>query len=196
MLLFSAFSHRIKVPHVAVLVALWLALAGFVLPKTSGTRSASAQQSGPPKKPAWPEPPEQLDPVAKYDKAVFEKPVPSDQLAFLNHSAGSASNDAMRDKQFRKRSVIPGCMFHYGWDMPRPDAFEMVLKGSTLPVRIREGRYVMVSGRSGPYLSGRGFIRVDMQDGIVLGGFYFHPTNGEPTPSVTVFSRQMKTPSV
>jgi uncharacterized protein YecT (DUF1311 family) len=76
--------------------------------------------------------------------------------------------------------------------MPLPDALEMVLKGSTLPVRIRDGRYVMVSGRSGPYLMGRGFIWVDMQEGVVLGGFYFHPTNGEPTPSVTVFSRQIK----
>jgi uncharacterized protein YecT (DUF1311 family) len=76
--------------------------------------------------------------------------------------------------------------------MPLPDALEMVLKGSTLPVRIRDGRYEMVSGRSGPYLMGRGFIWVDMQGGVVLGGFYFHPTNGEPTPSVTVFSRQIK----
>ena len=30
-----------------------------------------------------------------------------------------------------------------------------------------------------------------MQEGIGLGGFYFHPTNGEPTPSVNVFSRQV-----
>jgi hypothetical protein len=30
-----------------------------------------------------------------------------------------------------------------------------------------------------------------MQDGIGLGGFYFHPTNGEPTPAVNVFSKQV-----
>jgi uncharacterized protein YecT (DUF1311 family) len=93
-------------------------------------------------------------------------------------------------------SAISDCMFHYGWDMPLPDALEMVLKGSPQPVRIRDGRYVMVSGRSGPYLMGRGFIWIDVQDGIVLGGFYFHPTNGEPTPSVTVFSRQVKEESL
>ena len=30
-----------------------------------------------------------------------------------------------------------------------------------------------------------------MQEGIGLGAFYFHPTNGEPTPVVNVFSRQV-----
>jgi len=83
-------------------------------------------------------------------------------------------------------------MFHYGWDMPLADALEKVLTGSPLPVQIRDGRYVMVSGRSGPYLSGRGFMWIDRQDGIALGGFYFHPTNGEPTPTVTIFSKQVK----
>jgi hypothetical protein len=75
--------------------------------------------------------------------------------------------------------------------MPLIDALEMVIKGSSIPVRIRDGRYVTVSGHSGPYLGGRGFIWIDLQDGIVLGGFYFHPTNGEPTPTVNVFSRQV-----
>lgn len=31
-----------------------------------------------------------------------------------------------------------------------------------------------------------------MQDGVALGGFYSHPTNGEPTPTVAVFSRQVQ----
>jgi len=89
-------------------------------------------------------------------------------------------------------SVIPDCMFHYGWDMPLADALEKVLNGSPLPVQIRDGRYVVVSGRSGPYLAGRGFIWIDLQDGIALGGFYFHPTNGEPTPTVNIFSKQVQ----
>jgi uncharacterized protein YecT (DUF1311 family) len=68
-----------------------------------------------------------------------------------------ASKDLIRNKQIRKlmHSVIPDCIFHYGWDMPLSDALEMVLKGSPLPVRIRDGRYLLVSGRSGPYLAGR-----------------------------------------
>jgi hypothetical protein len=132
-------------------------------------------------------------PVSKYDKDLFQNPIPGDQLTFLNQFAGATSNDVVRDKQFRKlvRSAIPDCMFHYGRDMPLIDALEMVIKGSSIPVRIRDGRYLTVSGHSGPYLGGRGFIWIDLQDGIVLGGFYFHPTNGEPTPTVNVFSRQV-----
>jgi uncharacterized protein YecT (DUF1311 family) len=109
-----------------------------------------------------------------------------------------ASKDLVRDKQFRKlmNSIIPDCMFHYGWDMPLPGALDLVFKGSPLPVQIRDGRYVTVSGRSGPYLAGKGFIWIDLQDGIALGGFYFHPTNGEPTPSVNIFSRQVKEESL
>lgn len=90
------------------------------------------------------------------------------------------------------RSVIPDCVFHYGRDMPFVDALDMVLKGSPEPVRIRDGRYLLVSGRMGPYLGGRGFLWIDLQDGMAAGGFYFHPTNGEPTPTVNIFSKQVK----
>jgi len=125
---------------------------------------------------------------------VFQKPIPRDQLSFLTQSAGTPSKDLWRDKQFRKlmNSVVPDCVFHYGRDMSFMDALDMVLKGSPLPVQIRDGRYVVVAGRSGPYLAGRGFIWLDLQDGIGVGGFYFRPTNGEPTPTVNIFSRQVK----
>ena len=83
-------------------------------------------------------------------------------------------------------------MFHYGHDMALAEAMDAVIKGSPQPVQIRDGRYLMVSGLKGPYLAGRGFIWMDLQDGISLGGFYFHPTNGEPTPTVNIFSRQVK----
>lgn len=133
-------------------------------------------------------------PASNFDKAIFQKPIPSDQLAFLNQFDGAPSSDLVRDKQFRKliHSVLPDCIFHYGWDMHLSDALDLVLKGSPLPVRIRDGRYLTVSGRSGPYLAGRGFIWIDLQDGIALGGFYFHPTNGEPSPTVNIFSKQVK----
>ena len=133
-------------------------------------------------------------PAPLYDKAIFHNPIPSDQLAFLNHFEGVASKELVRDKQYRKlmHSVILDCMFHYGWDMPLAEALEKVLTGSPRPVQIQDKRYVIVSGRSGPYLQGRGFMWIDMQDGSALGGFYFHPTNGEPTPTVTIFSKQVK----
>jgi uncharacterized protein YecT (DUF1311 family) len=137
-------------------------------------------------------------PLPSYDKAIFQKPIPSGQLLFLNHYAGAASGDVIRDKQYRKlmHSVIPDCMFHYGWDIMLADALEKVIAGSTIPVQVRDNRYVVISGRSGPYLGGRGFMWIDTQEGIALGGFYFHPTNGEPTPTVTVFSRQIKAPAI
>jgi uncharacterized protein YecT (DUF1311 family) len=131
---------------------------------------------------------------SNYDKSIFQQPIPSDQLTFLNQLSSSSSGDAFKDKQYHKLMgrVIPNCMFHYGKDMGLSDALDAVLKGSPDPVQIRDGRYVMISGEKGPYLAGRGFMWIDMQDGIALGGFYFHPTNGEPTPTVAVFSKQVK----
>jgi len=147
----------------------------------------------PPDAAAEPQPQETQPPVLKYDKAIFQNPIPSEQLAFLYHFAGIPANDVVRDKQYRRlmHSVLPDCTFHYGWDMSPSDAFEKVLTGSPLPVQIRDGRYLTVSGRSRPYLRGRGFVWIDLQEGIALAAFYFHPTNGEPTPTVTVFSRQV-----
>jgi len=137
-------------------------------------------------------------PLSNYDRALFQKTIPATQLSFLTHFAGAPSGDLIRDKQYRKlmKEVVPDCMFHYGWDIMLGDALEKVIAGSTIPVQIRDNRYVLVSGRSGPYLAGRGIMWIDMQDGIALGGFYFHPTNGEPTPTVTVFSRQLKVPAI
>ena len=128
-----------------------------------------------------------------YDKALFQKPIPKDQLAFLTQFAGMPSDELYRDKQFRKlmKSFVPDCTFHYGSDKSLTDALDEVIKGSKEPVVIRDGRYVMLSGHMGQYLAGKGFLWIDMQDGIGLGGFYFHPTNGEPTPSVNIFSRQV-----
>jgi hypothetical protein len=175
--------HRLDLAYALVFGALYLTPA-VLLP-------AQPQPQNPP-------PQASQAPASKYDKAIFEKPIPADQLAFLNPFAGRPSKDLIRDKQFRKLmySVIPDCTFHYGRDMPLSDALEMALQGSPLPVEIRDGRYLTVSGRSGPYLAGRGFVWIDMQDGIALGGFDFHPTNGEPTPSVTVFSKQVREESL
>jgi uncharacterized protein YecT (DUF1311 family) len=129
------------------------------------------------------------------EKAVFQDRIPSDQLEFLKQFAGAPSNRLIRDRDFRRllaRTVIPNCTFHYGHDLPLTDAIDEVIKGSPDPVQIRDGRYLTLSGLKGPYLAGRGFIWIDLRDGIGLGDFYFHPTNGEPTPTVNIFSRQVK----
>ena len=198
---------------IAVTLAAWFLAAAGIFPAGSrGSQSAFAQDSpsptsapivrappsdGPqlrtPQPQETPVPAAQA-PASNYDKAIFQKPIPADQLTFLKQFSGATSNDVINDKQFRKllKNILPSCMFHYGKDKGLDDALDEVIKGSRNPVLIRDGRYFMISGQNGPYLSGKGFIWIDMQDGVGLGGFYFHPTNGEPTPSVNIFSRQIK----
>ena len=131
--------------------------------------------------------------AAGYDKGLFAPPMSPSELALVRTLPGRTANDAMKDKQFRKllKTVVPNCEYHYGRDMPLLDALDLVLKGSTEPITIVGDRYVMISGAKGPYLGGRGFLWFDLQDGIALGGFFFQPTNGEPTPALSVYSRQV-----
>ena len=129
----------------------------------------------------------------RLDRAIFQQPIASDQLEFLTDYAGRPANEILRERRVRQlmNMVVPYAPFHLGLDMPLPNAIETILSGSPLPVEIREGRYMMVSTqgeRGGP----RGFIWIDMQQGIALGGIFFHPTNGEPTPTLTLFSNQVK----
>jgi uncharacterized protein YecT (DUF1311 family) len=131
-------------------------------------------------------------------QAVFQNPIPADQLAFLNDYAGRPAKDVLKDKRFRNllRLVTPRTVYHYGSDMPLSETSQTLLEGPPLPVWIREGRYVLVGSHGGPYLQGRGFVWFDMKEGIGLGGVFFHPTNGEPTPTLAIFSRQLKDTSL
>ena len=195
--------RKLRGPFVREFLVLLLLSAGIFLPNVTRRESAQAQESAGPPRPSetqpqnpqsqTPQPQASTAPVSNYDKAIFQKPIPADQLAFLNQFSGVAAKDVMRDKQFRKlmKTFVPDCIFHYGRDMPLSDALDIVFKDSTLQVLIRDGRYLSISGLNGPYLAGRGFLWIDMQEGIGLGGFYFHPTNGEPTPSLVIFSRQV-----
>ena len=123
----------------------------------------------------------------------FQKLIPSGQLTFLNGYAGRTTKELMKDKQFKAvmKEMIPRTEYHYGRDMSLADAVDMALGGSPLGVNVRDGRFVMVTGKQGPYLHGRGFLWFDLQEGVALGGFYFSPTNGEPSPTLTIFSRQL-----
>jgi uncharacterized protein YecT (DUF1311 family) len=100
----------------------------------------------------------------------------------------------MKDKQLRKLvdTVVPGTPIHVGHDRDLSDALYLGLASPGQPSQIRDGRYFMVSSTGSPQYPTRAFIWVDMQQGIALGGFYFGPTNGEPTPVLTIFSRQLK----
>jgi uncharacterized protein YecT (DUF1311 family) len=176
---FPSSPRKSKLASTLTLAALLL-FAGNMLAAQDADSTAQAQ-------------PEPLPPPA-----VFQNPIPSDQLAFLNDYAGKTAQEAMKDKRFHKllKKVTPDTMYHYGRDMPLPIASENMLDGTPLPVDIREGRYVMVATSGGLYLSGRGFLWFDIQQGIAIGGVYFHPTNGEPTPTLAIFSRQLKETSL
>jgi hypothetical protein len=125
--------------------------------------------------------------------ANFQNPFPPADLAFLNDYAGRMGKELRKDKRFRAlmKQMVPRTTYHYGRDMPLSEAIEAALDSQTLPVDVREGRYVTVGSNGGSYLLGRGFLWFDMQSGIALGGFFFRPTNGEPTPTLTIFSRQL-----
>jgi uncharacterized protein YecT (DUF1311 family) len=130
--------------------------------------------------------------------AVFRDRISSDQLAFLNDYAGKTTKEVEKDKRLRSvmKKVIPNTIYHYGRDMSLSVASEDVMDGTPLPVSLRDGRYLMVATSGGLYLAGRGFLWFDLKEGIVLGGVYFHPINGEPTPTLAIFSRQLQDTSL
>lgn len=124
---------------------------------------------------------------------VLQSLIPPDQLAFLSAYAGQPVKALLKDKRYKAllKQATPRTTYHFGRDMSMAGAMDMVMDGSKVPVSIRDGRYVTVVGTNGPYLRGRGMMWFDLQVGTALGTFYFSPTNGEPTPTLTVFSRQL-----
>jgi uncharacterized protein YecT (DUF1311 family) len=127
--------------------------------------------------------------------AEFLNRIPAAQMAFLNDYANQTTKEIRKDKRFKEllKAITPRTTYHYGRDMALSDALEAMLEGDPLPVDVQDGRYVMVTTRGSGFKDGHGFVWFDMQEGIGLGGVYFYPTNGEPTPTLAVFSRQLKT---
>jgi hypothetical protein len=170
-----------------VLRALAIQLLALTLSAAAPLQQAP---SIPATEPAEPPPP----PGSNYDPGLFQAPLPAVDLSYLQQFAGVPAKDLLRDKQFKKlmKLFVPSCIFHYGRDMSLPDALSMAFDGSRIPVELRDDRYLLVAGQQGPYLQGRGFLWIDLQTGVALGGFYFAPSNGEPTPALNLFSKQIK----
>ena len=155
-------------------------------PTSQASAPASTPATAPDSQPA-------LSPPGPPPPANFQSLIPANQLSFLNDYANQPAKVLVKDKRFHSlmKQIISRTEYHYGRDMSLSEAVQTVLDGSMLPVQIRDGRFVTVSGNNGPYLSGRGSLWFDLQTGVALGAFYFHPTNGEPSPTLTVFSRQL-----
>ncbi len=126
--------------------------------------------------------------------ATFLKPLPAAELAFLAPLAGQPSGAVSHDKRFRKllNAFVPDCPFHYGRDLPLSMALEQALDKSPEPARLDDGRYFLVAGAGARHA----FLWVDLQSGIGLGGIFFAPSNGEPTPTLTIFSRQVRAQAI
>ena len=170
---------------VLLFVALALVFTSICLPAQQPAPEAPGatgpQQDAPPPPPGPPPP------------AVLQNLIPPAELGFLNDYANDTSNDILKDKRFKNllKQAIPHTEYHYGWDMSLQDASEKLLGTSAIPITVREHRFVIISTRGGSYLAGKTMMWFDMQTGMALGSIYFHPTNGEPAPTVTVFSRQL-----
>jgi hypothetical protein len=169
--------RKTQVVFLPVAAALLLMAGGLLQSSVSAQDAGSA-----PLPPPGPPPP-----------AAFQKSIPADQLAFLNDYAGRMEKDLRKDKRFNKllNQVIPRTGYFYGGEKTLADVSDDVLDADPLPVNIRDGRYAMVGTSGGGFHGGRGFMWFDMKAGIGLGGIYFRPTNGEPTPTLAIYSRQL-----
>ncbi len=131
--------------------------------------------------------------------AAIQNPIPADQLAFLKDYDGKMPKQILKDKRFRdlEKEITPPASYFYHFDRALSNARDEVLDDKPLPISVRDARYVMVDSAGGgdPQAYGRGygrgFLWFDMQMGIGLGGIYFHPSNGEPTPTLTIYSTQL-----
>lgn len=174
------------VPFAAVLlVALAFVFTGILLPAqqpaADAPGAAGAQQDAPPPPPGPPPP------------AALQNLLPPAELGFLDDYANDTSKDILKDKRFKSllKQAIPHTEYHYGRDKSLEDASEELLGTSAIPITVRDHRFVTISTRGGSYLAGKTLMWFDMQTGMALGSIYFHPTNGEPSPTLTVFSRQL-----
>ena len=174
MTLIPGLPHRIG--RASLLAVTVLAAAAF-----AAAQQTTASQS----QPAEPPPP----------PAVFHNLIPAGQLTFLAGYDGKMPKDIVRDKRFRQleKLITPSAYYFYHRDMQLSYARDLVLDDPPMPITVRDGRYVMVASAGTPdaHMSGRGFIWIDMQTGEGLGGIYFRPSNGEPTPTLAIFSRQL-----
>lgn len=186
----------------AALLLCWPALAFTQLvPDPNAPPHSDAPPAAQPEAPAQepetaPQPDAAQAPgMAPPPPANFKNLIPADQLAFLRDYANRSLKEIEKDKRFKslEKQITPSVRYFYHYDKPLSEARDEVLGDDPLPVTVRDDRFVMVSSAGGgdQHMFGRGFLWFDMQTGVGLGGIYFHPTNGEPSPTLAIFSKQL-----
>jgi hypothetical protein len=121
------------------------------------------------------------------------QPLEVSLIAWLKAYADRTTFEVKSDSRFEKTIVAatPLTVFHLGADVPLPVAIISTLSGPAFPVQLRDGRYLTIFAQRTARGGGESFYWFDLQNGITFGGIYFRPTNGEPTPSLTIFSGQV-----
>jgi hypothetical protein len=151
-------------------------------PDQNGAAQNGATQADAPPPPQGPPP-----------AAALQNLLSVDQLSFLAGYEGKTPKELLKDKRFKAllKQAIPRTEYHYGTDKSLQDASEELLDTDGIPVTIRDSRFVTIGTRGGSYLAGKTLMWFDLQSGMAFGGIYFHPTNGEPAPTFTVFTKQL-----
>jgi hypothetical protein len=128
----------------------------------------------------------------------FTGAIDNNQFAFLNDYAGRAVDDADGKRKVKSLvgMVAPYTPYHFGADFPLPWVLNSLLLNDPQPIEIRDGRYTTMSGIRNAIHNRRGFLWIDTHKGIALGAIFFEPGNGEPSPTLTIFSRQLDRRSV
>ncbi|HEY6357721.1 MAG TPA: hypothetical protein VIX35_05730, partial [Vicinamibacterales bacterium] len=123
--------------------------------------------------------------------------IDADHFQWVKDLSGESTHDATLAGHFSDLvlDVSPDATYHFHFDMPVGSALRAILRGAGEPVTIRANRFAMLSACDTPTCTGaRAFVWVDTEHGVEIGGIEFEPSNGEPTPTLTLFSKQVLDP--
>jgi hypothetical protein len=161
--------------------------------EVSETRSQSHPQARPVERSSVNQPAKQFE-----ARLIFTKLITKTQLAFLNDYAGRAVDNADGKQKVKTLVgiVAPYTPYHYGADFPLPQVISTLLLNEPQPIEIRDGRYAIITGFRNAIHTRRGLLWIDMRERVALGAIFFDPSNGEPSPTLTIFSQQLDRRSV
>jgi uncharacterized protein YecT (DUF1311 family) len=124
--------------------------------------------------------------------------MPAEHVAWLRSlTDGESSRDATLASRFAALvgAAVPDAVYHFHVDMPLAEAFTAIMRGPAQPIQVRDGRYtVLAACQSASCAGARAFLWVDTGGALAIGAIQFNPSNGEPTPTQTIFASQVQDP--